>query len=159
MMTSPLKMRSRRSASSKVGSICTVAIARTASAVVENVRAARSGSLRASRWGAPVLTPWSRDAPLGGESYRVDHLFSEATAHLAQQLIPGVTRSAANSLLDHHEELTVGFPSFERSAALQQRLHDLVPGGAHTFARGADQFPEGMAPVIVEGRGARVLDA
>ena len=55
------------------------------------------------------------------------------------------------------KELTVGFPSFERSAALQQRLHELVPGGAHTFARGADQFPEGMAPVIVEGRGARVL--
>ena len=53
----------------------------------------------------------------------------------------------------------MGFPSFERSAALQQRLHDLVPGGAHTFARGADQFPEGMAPVIVDGVGARVRDA
>src|SRR5215213_2941512 len=66
---------------------------------------------------------------------------------------------SANNLLDHYDELDVGSPSFERSAALQQRLHDLVPGGAHTFARGADQFPEGMAPVIVEGRGARVLDA
>ena len=46
-------------------------------------------------------------------------------------------------------------PSFDRSIALQRRLHELVPGGAHTFARGADQFPEDMAPVIVEGaRGA-----
>ena len=53
----------------------------------------------------------------------------------------------------------MGLPSFERSIALQQRLHELVPGGAHTFARGADQFPEDMAPVIVDGAGARVRDA
>ncbi len=49
-------------------------------------------------------------------------------------------------------------PVFGRSVAAQQRLHDLVPGGAHTYARGADQYPEGMAPVIVRGRGARVED-
>jgi glutamate-1-semialdehyde 2,1-aminomutase len=47
---------------------------------------------------------------------------------------------------------------FARSNALQERLHDLVPGGAHTFAKGADQDPEGMAPVLVRGRGARVWD-
>ena len=33
-----------------------------------------------------------------------------------------------------------------------------MPGGAHTFAKGADQYPEGMAPVLVRGRGARVWD-
>ena len=49
-------------------------------------------------------------------------------------------------------------PSFEKSEALQRRLHHLVPGGAHTFARGSDQFPEGMAPVIERGIGARVCD-
>ncbi|MGW6422946.1 glutamate-1-semialdehyde 2,1-aminomutase [Nocardia sp. NPDC055053] len=48
--------------------------------------------------------------------------------------------------------------SFERSAALQARLHDLVPGGAHTYARGADQYPERMAPILVRGKGARVWD-
>lgn len=48
---------------------------------------------------------------------------------------------------------------FTRSNTLQRRLHELVPGGAHTFARSSDQFPEDMAPVIVEGRGARVRDA
>ncbi len=41
---------------------------------------------------------------------------------------------------------------FARSTAAQQRLHDLVPGGAHTYARGADQYPEGMAPVLARGR-------
>ena len=49
-------------------------------------------------------------------------------------------------------------PSFERSNALQARLHHVVPGGAHTFAKGADQYPEGMAPVLVRGEGARVWD-
>jgi glutamate-1-semialdehyde 2,1-aminomutase len=47
---------------------------------------------------------------------------------------------------------------FARSAAAQQRLHDLVPGGAHTYARGSDQYPEGMAPVVARGSGARVTD-
>ncbi|HEX6918350.1 MAG TPA: glutamate-1-semialdehyde 2,1-aminomutase [Phycicoccus sp.] len=47
---------------------------------------------------------------------------------------------------------------FTASAAAQARLHHLVPGGAHTYARGADQFPEGMAPVLVRGSGARVVD-
>ncbi|AUS79038.1 glutamate-1-semialdehyde 2,1-aminomutase [Actinoalloteichus sp. AHMU CJ021] len=46
-----------------------------------------------------------------------------------------------------------------RSRRLQARLHELVPGGAHTYARGSDQYPEDMAPVLVRGRGARVWDA
>ncbi|GAA2143000.1 glutamate-1-semialdehyde 2,1-aminomutase [Nocardioides koreensis] len=49
-------------------------------------------------------------------------------------------------------------PVFDRSAAAQARLHELVPGGAHTYARGSDQYPEGMAPMIVRGSGARVED-
>ncbi|MEV6218536.1 glutamate-1-semialdehyde 2,1-aminomutase [Nocardia sp. NPDC051833] len=48
--------------------------------------------------------------------------------------------------------------SFEHSTAVQARLHELVPGGAHTYARGSDQYPEGMAPVLVRGKGARVWD-
>ncbi|MGY1831193.1 glutamate-1-semialdehyde 2,1-aminomutase [Geodermatophilus sp. SYSU D01180] len=51
-----------------------------------------------------------------------------------------------------------GDRSFTRSTAMQQRLHELVPGGAHTYARGSDQYPEGMAPVIASGEGAHVLD-
>jgi glutamate-1-semialdehyde 2,1-aminomutase len=46
----------------------------------------------------------------------------------------------------------------ERSRVLQDRLHELVPGGAHTFAKGSDQYPEGMAPILTRGRGARVWD-
>ncbi len=48
--------------------------------------------------------------------------------------------------------------TFAASARAQRRLHEIVPGGAHTYARASDQYPEAMAPVIVRGEGARVLD-
>jgi len=41
---------------------------------------------------------------------------------------------------------------------MQARLHALVPGGAHTFAKASDQYPENMAPILVRGQGARVWD-
>lgn len=41
---------------------------------------------------------------------------------------------------------------------IDRRLRDLVPGGAHTYAKGADQYPEGMAPVIRRGLGSHVWD-
>ena len=46
----------------------------------------------------------------------------------------------------------------EHSLQLNERLHRAVPGGAHTYAKGDDQFPEGLAPVIARGRGCRVWD-
>jgi glutamate-1-semialdehyde 2,1-aminomutase len=49
-------------------------------------------------------------------------------------------------------------PQFEQSAKLQARLHDLVPGGAHTYARGSDQYPEFITPILTRGHGARVWD-
>ncbi|PRX45620.1 glutamate-1-semialdehyde 2,1-aminomutase [Prauserella shujinwangii] len=45
-----------------------------------------------------------------------------------------------------------------RSRAAAERLHQLVPGGAHTYAKGDDQYPAGLAPVISHGRGAHVWD-
>ncbi|MEV0803780.1 glutamate-1-semialdehyde 2,1-aminomutase [Kribbella sp. NPDC050281] len=49
--------------------------------------------------------------------------------------------------------------SFGRSVELNARLQDVVPGGAHTYAKGVDQYPENMAPVMTHGRGAHVWDA
>jgi len=47
---------------------------------------------------------------------------------------------------------------FTASNEANKRLHDMVPGGAHTYAKGEDQYPAGMAPVIERGHGARVWD-
>src|SRR5882757_3660103 len=45
-----------------------------------------------------------------------------------------------------------------RSNDMNTRLHRMVPGGAHTYAKGDDQYPEDMAPVISHGRGSHVWD-
>lgn len=45
-----------------------------------------------------------------------------------------------------------------RSRLANERLHALIPGGAHTYAKGDDQYPEHLAPVISHGRGAHVWD-
>ncbi|MBT0566275.1 glutamate-1-semialdehyde 2,1-aminomutase [Williamsia sp. CHRR-6] len=51
-----------------------------------------------------------------------------------------------------------GRRDFTRSNQIQARLHEMVPGGAHTYARGADQYPEAMAPIIARGHGSRAID-
>ena len=48
--------------------------------------------------------------------------------------------------------------SFAASNAYVSAVHDLIPGGAHTYAKGDDQYPDGMAPVIERGAGCRVWD-
>jgi glutamate-1-semialdehyde 2,1-aminomutase len=40
-----------------------------------------------------------------------------------------------------------------------ERLHSLIPGGAHTYSRGDDQFPAIAPPVLARGKGAYVWDA
>jgi len=45
-----------------------------------------------------------------------------------------------------------------RSCEANKRLHALIPGGAHTYAKGDDQYPEALAPVISHGHGAYVWD-
>ncbi|MFE2583334.1 glutamate-1-semialdehyde 2,1-aminomutase [Streptomyces sp. NPDC059378] len=44
------------------------------------------------------------------------------------------------------------------SRTANERLHALIPGGAHTYAKGDDQYPEDLAPVISHGSGAHVWD-
>ena len=48
--------------------------------------------------------------------------------------------------------------TFVTSNAYVSAAHELIPGGAHTYAKGDDQYPEGMAPVIERGAGCRVWD-
>jgi len=48
--------------------------------------------------------------------------------------------------------------NFRKSKEISARLHDLIPGGAHTYSKGDDQFPE-LAPAAIEhGKGAYVWD-
>ena len=47
---------------------------------------------------------------------------------------------------------------YARSRAHQARAHALIPGGAHTYAKGDDQMPEAMPVVVARGEGCRVWD-
>ncbi|WP_420457125.1 glutamate-1-semialdehyde 2,1-aminomutase [Rubrivirga sp.] len=50
------------------------------------------------------------------------------------------------------------FSRFAASRAHQACAHRLIPGGAHTYAKGDDQMPEWMPVVIDRGEGAFVWD-
>ena len=47
----------------------------------------------------------------------------------------------------------------DAARALQRRAHRAIPGGAHTYAKGDDQFPLNAPPLLVRGEGARVWDS
>ena len=47
---------------------------------------------------------------------------------------------------------------FDTSVELRKRAHELIPGGAHTYAKGDDQYPEDAPGFIERGSGAHVWD-
>jgi glutamate-1-semialdehyde 2,1-aminomutase len=49
--------------------------------------------------------------------------------------------------------------SFEKSSLLREKAHALIPGGAHTYAKGDDQYPVHAPGFIVRGEGCHVWDA
>lgn len=48
--------------------------------------------------------------------------------------------------------------NFTKSKEFSSTIHDLIPGGAHTYTKGDDQFPENAPAAITHGKGARVWD-
>jgi glutamate-1-semialdehyde 2,1-aminomutase len=47
---------------------------------------------------------------------------------------------------------------FTHSREFSCKIHDLIPGGAHTYSKGDDQFPLNSPAAISHGSGARVWD-
>lgn len=48
--------------------------------------------------------------------------------------------------------------AFTKSKALQRKSHAFIPGGAHTYAKGDDQYPEQAPGFICRGEGCHVWD-
>ena len=46
----------------------------------------------------------------------------------------------------------------EKTIVYKNQIHDLIPGGAHTYSKGDDQFPENVPAAISHGKGAYVWD-
>ena len=47
---------------------------------------------------------------------------------------------------------------FDKSKALRPKVHSVIPGGAHTYAKGDDQYPELSPGFIERGKGCHILD-
>jgi glutamate-1-semialdehyde 2,1-aminomutase len=54
--------------------------------------------------------------------------------------------------------MTAALPTSDLARQMQRRAHALIPGGAHTYAKGDDQFPQNAPPFIVRGTGCHVWD-
>lgn len=48
--------------------------------------------------------------------------------------------------------------NFTKSNELRKKASSLIPGGAHTYSKGDDQFPQLSPHSIVKGKGARIWD-
>ncbi len=48
--------------------------------------------------------------------------------------------------------------NFQKSDQYRKKIHSLIPGGAHTYSKGDDQFPERAPAAIDFGKGAHVWD-
>lgn len=44
-----------------------------------------------------------------------------------------------------------------KNRSYSQRLNDAIPGGAHTYSRGDDQFPSNAPELLLSGKGCRVI--
>ena len=49
-------------------------------------------------------------------------------------------------------------PNFEISARMQKQAHSIIPGGAHTYAKGDDQYPLLAPGFLARGQGCHVWD-
>lgn len=47
---------------------------------------------------------------------------------------------------------------YSKSKAFSARVHDRIPGGAHTYSKGDDQFPAVSPAAIARGKGSKVWD-
>ena len=45
-----------------------------------------------------------------------------------------------------------------KSKLLNQRIHQVIPGGSHTYSKGDDQFPEAYLPIMAKGKGCYAWD-
>lgn len=48
--------------------------------------------------------------------------------------------------------------NFSKSDAYRKKVHNLIPGGAHTYSKGDDQFPALAPAAISHGKGSHVWD-
>jgi glutamate-1-semialdehyde 2,1-aminomutase len=85
-------------------------------------------------------------------------LISSTEYEDARMLTPSSTGHIDGSSSTDERIVTDQVCNLETSRRLNARLHGVIPGGAHTYAKGDDQFPEDLLPILDEGLGCYVRD-
>lgn len=81
--------------------------------------------------------------------------------HPGLQQLNGNIKRNEGYMRSRNDENTNGLQkitNFSKSAEYRNRIHDLIPGGAHTYSKGDDQFPQLSPAAISHGKGAYVWD-
>ena len=60
--------------------------------------------------------------------------------------------------LEKDKKLSGCISNFSKSDNYRKKIHDLIPGGSHTYSKGDDQFPALSPAAIAHGKGAYVWD-
>lgn len=83
-----------------------------------------------------------------------------STADLVQSLVSlGLHRINASVSEQYWENFNMGVTSEQAAApakSYSERLHAVIPGGAHTYSRGDDQYPVNAPQILERGEGATV---
>ena len=95
-----------------------------------------------------------RGAAMGGLNRRV--LWLMRSLGLASVAVADRLASTPEARTGVQESVKAG--RFEKSKRLRERAHALIPGGAHTYAKGDDQYPEDAPGFIARGVGSHVWD-
>ena len=64
-----------------------------------------------------------------------------------------------SSRREHQQAPGIPIRNFEKGRAIAERFRELVPGGSHTYSRGADQFPYLSPQMVDRAQGAYFWDA
>lgn len=75
----------------------------------------------------------------------------ETNAHISRN--EGFMKSIKNDRIQLRD-----ITNFTKSDEYREKIHNLIPGGAHTYSKGDDQFPKLSPAAITHGKGAYVWD-
>lgn len=81
------------------------------------------------------------------------------------KLLEHLEKSAENSTFelqhkksDNDELKNFPVPKCQSFIEYCDRLHNVIPGGSHTYSRGDDQFPQNVPSILEKGKGAYLWD-
>ena len=60
--------------------------------------------------------------------------------------------------IDTNDDIYLIRKNLKLMRKIDKKLNSLIPGGAHTYSRGFDQFPDNSPQILKSGKGVYVFD-